>query len=564
MLLLTVGLAARHSVGLLETDLEQNLNNVAQLLATNQLIIDAMEAGKVSPSLEKYLDDILANDNNIDIITLADMRAIRLYHPVKERIGQAFQGGDEGPALKGENYSSKAEGTLGYQKRYFYPVFDSDGKQLGFVHVSMLMKNLELLRNQVVVIHLQTLLAVFLVGAVASVFLAANIKRSLLGLEPYQIAASFLKRGEIMDSLEEGLLAIDERGSVILHNDSAGRMLELEHGDLVGKDIDEHFPQFKLKETLTGLKEHNRQVALNEQVIICDRLPINARDQIIGGMAILRDRSEVTKLAEQITGFNHVVDALRSNTHEFMNQLHVILGLLQGGEYEEAKQFITKIGHAQSATVSTVAKNIDNRVLAALILGKINRCQELGVRMIVQPQSTIPRHSLFLSTQSLLTVVGNLVENAIEAINAKADPEADDSITLLIYEDKQSLLITLDDTGIGLTQEEIVKMSQYGYTTKGAGRGTGLGLVRGLVQSSSGEFTVESEKGVGTSMMLTFTTPRPGRKPAPAEPRPAESGSEGPVPEGPETAGTSVQILSAETVEPVAGTENQAGRKVRH
>ncbi|MDR2386126.1 MAG: GHKL domain-containing protein, partial [Deltaproteobacteria bacterium] len=164
------------------------------------------------------------------------------------------------------------------------------------------------------------------------------------------------------------------------------------------------------------------------------------------------------------------------------------------------------------ASVSTVAKNIDNRVLAALIMGKISRCQELGIRMTVQPHSTIPRHSLFLSTISLMTVVGNLVENAIEAINAKADPEADDAISILIYEDKQSLLITIDDTGIGLTQEEIAKMSQPGYTTKGAGRGTGLGLVRGLVQSCSGEFSIESEKGVGTSMILTFTTTRPGRK----------------------------------------------------
>ncbi|MDR2301664.1 MAG: sensor histidine kinase [Deltaproteobacteria bacterium] len=526
MLLLTVGLAARHSVGLLEIYLVHNLNSVARILATSQPIIDALKAGEITPELDRYLDDIIAADSNIDVITLAKMDSFRIYHPVKTRIGEKFQGGDEGRSLLGENYSSEAEGTLGFQKRYFYPIFDQDGTQLGFVHVSMLMENLERLRNQILIVHLQTMVAVFLVGVVAAVFLAANIKRSLLGFEPYQIASSFLKRGEIMDSLEEGLLAIDERGSVILQNDAASRMLESAQKDLTGKDIDEHYPQFKLKDTLAGLKDHNRSVALNDQVIICDRLPIHSGNQVIGAMAILRDRTEVTKLAEEITGFNHVLDALRSNTHEFMNQLHVILGLLQSAEYEEAKRFITQIGQVQSASVSTVAKNIDNRVLAALIMGKISRCQELGIRMTVQPHSTIPRHSLFLSTQSLLTVVGNLVENAIEAINAKADPEADDAISLLIYEDKQSLLITIDDTGIGLTQDEIAKMSQTGYTTKGAGRGTGLGLVRGLVQSSCGEFSIESEKGVGTSMILTFTTTRPGRKAA-REAEPEVKGPEG-------------------------------------
>jgi sensor histidine kinase regulating citrate/malate metabolism len=455
---------------------------------------------------------VASSQNSIDVITVADIRAIRIYHPVKSRISRQFHGGDEGPALQGKHYSSKAEGTLGFQKRYFYPVLDNDGTQLGFVHVSMLMKNLEQLRYQVLKVNVQTLGAVFLVGAVAAVFLAANIKRSLLGFEPHQLAASFLKRGEMMDSLEEGLLAIDEKGAVTILNEAASRMLGLGQGELAGKDIDGLFPQFKLKEALSGIKDHNRLVAIHEQVIIADRLPVHSGKQVIGAMAILRDRTEVTRLAEQITGFSYVLEALRGNTHGFMNQLHVILGLLQSGEYEEAKRFITKIGHAQNATVSTVAKNIDNRVLAALVLGKISRCQELGIRMTVQGQSAIPRHSLFLSTQSLLTVVGNLVDNAIEAIIDKGDPEGDNAISLLIYEDAQSLLITIDDTGTGLSQDEVAKMSQLGYSTKGAGRGTGLGLVRGLVQSSGGEFSVESEKGVGTSMILAFNKPRPGRK----------------------------------------------------
>jgi sensor histidine kinase regulating citrate/malate metabolism len=509
MLILSMGLAARQSVDLLESDLGENLHNVAQLLATSQPVVEALEKNSVSPELDSYLSAILDSQNNIDVITIADMRAVRIYHPVKESVGQPFIGGDEGPALRGEHYASKAMGTLGFQKRYFYPVFAADGRQLGFVHVSMLMKNLEILRDKVLQVHLQSLVLVFLIGAIAAAFLAANIKRSLLGFEPHQLASSFLKRGEIMDSLEEGLLAIDERGRVILQNEAASRMLGLDGRDISGSDVDDCFPQFKLKETLAGLKDHNRAMSVNDQNIICDRLPVRSGKEIIGAVTIIKDRSEVTRLAEQITGFNHVLDALRSNTHEFMNQLHVILGLLQSEEYDEARRFITKIGQVQGMTVSTVAKNIGNRVLAALILGKVNRCHELGIRMTVQPGSLIPRHSLFLSTQSLITVVGNLVENAIEAINGRADPESEGSITLLVYENSQSLLITLDDTGVGLDPEEAAGIHKDGFTTKGPGRGTGLGLVRGLVQSSSGELSVESEKGVGTSMMLTFTNKRP-------------------------------------------------------
>ncbi|MDR1656180.1 MAG: GHKL domain-containing protein [Deltaproteobacteria bacterium] len=514
MLLLSVGLSAKHSVTLLEAGLTQNLHNVAQLLATNGQIIEALRVGRVDSELNRYLDATLANQNNIDVITVADMNAIRIYHPNKDFVGRHFFGGDEGPALSGANYPSKAMGTLGYQSRYFYPVYDYDQKQLGFVHVSMLMSNLTRLRDNVVKVNLQTLVVVFLVGAMAAVFISMNIKRSLLGFEPDQLTNIFLQRGEIMDSLAEGLLAVNNSGQVILVNEAAEAILGMSQNQLLNQDIDNFFPQLKIKDTLDDKTKFNLNVAINEKNILCDRVPINSDHQVIGAVAILRDHSEVTRLAEQLTGVNHILDALRANTHEFMNQLHIILGLIRNGDLQEAEAFITSVGDFQNATVSTVFKHIQNRVLSALVLGKINKCHEIGIKMIVAPHSIIPRHSRFLSTKALVTIVGNLVENAIDAINEKSDSDTA-SITLLVHEDELSLMIMLDDTGIGLTAQEIELMSQPGYSTKGANRGLGMSLIRGVVDTYKGEFTVESDKGVGTSMTLVFNQPRAGRPPSP-------------------------------------------------
>ncbi|MDR1395792.1 MAG: sensor histidine kinase [Deltaproteobacteria bacterium] len=518
MLVLSVGLAARYSMNMLERGLIDNLSNVAQLLAASQEVSDGLEQNRLTPQLEEFLDRTIKNQKSIDVITIAGLDSIRLYHPDKSRIGQKFAGGDEGRVLKGEHYHSRAAGTLGDQSRYLCPVFDHQGKQIGFVLVSMLMDNFETLKSGVIGVHLKSFGLVFALTTAFLAFIALSIKRSLLGYEPAQITKIFLQRQEVIDSLEEGLLAVDEKGVVILANKAAERILDLGEMPVLGEDVDSLLPELNLKEALDGSKDYNISLVTDSISAIYNKLPINSRGRLMGALAIIRDRSEVTRLAEQITGFNHLLNALRANTHEFKNQLHVILGLLHSGAYEEAKKYITLNGQVHSEALTTIAKNIENRALGALILGKINQCHELGIRMNILSDSRIPRHSLFLPTKGLITIVGNLVENAADAIKAAGghDPRRttelgeDDAheISLFIYEDDKSLLISVDDSGIGCTADEIRQMENPGYTTKGPGRGMGLSLIRAVVSAHHGQFSIDSDKGVGTSMELVFRVPR--------------------------------------------------------
>ncbi|MDR1576641.1 MAG: sensor histidine kinase [Deltaproteobacteria bacterium] len=515
VLILSVGLAARYSIDTMENGLIDNLFNVAQLLANNQEVKVDLAAGRLSPKLEKYLDAALANLRDIDVISIADLNSSRLYHPDKTLIGKKFVGGDEGPALSGQNYHSKAVGTLGYQNRYFYPVYNDQGSQIGFVHVSMLMTNLDALRSGVLGVHLKTLALGFVVFTILLVFLSTSIKRSLLGYEPAQIVKIFLQRQEVIDSLEEGLLAIDDKGSIILVNSAAQKILDLGARPFLGEDVDVISPGLKLKESLSGSKAYNINLVIDQVNAIYDKLPLNSRGRLVGALAIIRDRSELTRMAESLTGFNHLLDALRANTHEFKNQLHVILGLLRGREYAEAERYIVQNGQSEGEALTTIANNIENRTLGALVLGKINQCHELGARMNLSSESKIPRHSRFLSTKSLITIVGNLVGNALEAIveaeRQRAPELADEApreISLLIHEDDKALIITVDDTGVGCSAEEIAQMTVPGYTTKGQGHGQGLSLIRAVVDAAKGQMTIDSEKGVGTTMELVFREPR--------------------------------------------------------
>ncbi|MDR2486984.1 MAG: sensor histidine kinase [Clostridiales Family XIII bacterium] len=512
MLVLSVGLSVRYSGNLLENSLTDNLHNIGQLLATSEDVIAALERGESTPELDKYLDAAIHNENLVDVITLADMRGIRIYHLNKDLVGRHFIGGDESRALAGEHYSSKAYGTLGYQSRYFYPVYGKDGGQVGFVLVSMMMSHLDMLRKDVLSMHLHTLTVVFILGIAASVLLSMSIKRSLLGFEPHQIREGFLQQGDVIDSLDEGLVAVDNTGIVTLANRAAQGILGQEGEVVTGQDIDRLMPTGGMKDFLLQKNdEGSHSLIMDNEGLIVSRVPFQTgkRKRSAGAVAILRDRSEVTRMAEQLTGATHLVEALRANTHEFMNQLHVILGLLQTGGAEEARRYILDVGSIQNETVSAIAERIENPTLAALILGKMNRCGELGVHMDVFGKSCIPAHSRYLSTQSLITVVGNLVENAIEAILAKNGSNSNArEISLAVLESEQGLFLSVEDTGTGMTETATGRLGQNGFTTKGAGRGIGMRLIMDITANAGGEISIESEPDVGTSISIHFPHPR--------------------------------------------------------
>ncbi|MGI6085700.1 MAG: sensor histidine kinase [Acetivibrionales bacterium] len=147
-------------------------------------------------------------------------------------------------------------------------------------------------------------------------------------------------------------------------------------------------------------------------------------------------------------------------------------------------------------------------MLAALILGKISRAQEYNIELNLVPSSYVPIHSKFLSSYSLVTIVGNLVENAIDAINALEDESAPREITLSIVEKEDSILITVDDTGIGMSEETTLKLLQGRYSTKGINHGTGMALIKQIVNDSGGHISIESEEDIGTCISIIIEKKR--------------------------------------------------------
>ena len=206
---------------------------------------------------------------------------------------------------------------------------------------------------------------------------------------------------------------------------------------------------------------------------------------------------------EDLTGTRYLVDSMRANNHDFTNKLHVILGLIQMEMYDEATSYIQNITMVQRETISKVMNCINEPAIAALLIGKIARASELNVKFVLREGCYYSSADISLPSEVLVTVIGNLIENAFESMN---DMNYDGQKELLfgMYSKPGALLITADDTGSGISDSNIGRIFENGFSTKGSGRGTGLYQVKNLIEAAGGKINVESQEGIGTSFTVSF------------------------------------------------------------
>ncbi len=485
--------------------LDNNLLNSASILSQVPLIQQALRGEVSQAELSAYLDETTRHTSDIDLILVGDTDNNLLYVPDHSLIGEVYTGVAQEAALEGAApYTSNETGPMGSDHSAYAPVRDTDGAVIGFIIVGVYFRSMAL-------VGLQTALRLIVVGVVAAVLgsllalrLSKRIKHSLLGYEPDAFAHQFHQREDILDALEEGILAIDGAQNVIFLNASAAQMLSLDRKAVRGRPLHAVYPSSTLDRILsTGQPEYNVSMnSLKNIRVLADRLPLYEDGRLAGAVSIFRNRTELTRMADDLTGVRHMVDAMRAYTHEFMNKLHVILGLLQIGEPEKAQQYIMDTTQTQREAVSRIMNQIHQPSVAALLVGKTSRASELGIRLTLDRESTLSEESPWLPPDAYVTILGNLIENAIEVLNQSRS--ATKEVSVSIRESDESLLLCVEDTGPGISAALRRTLFQRGVSTKGKGRGTGLALVQEVVDAYHGEIRIESESGVGTSFFLSF------------------------------------------------------------
>ena len=463
--------------------------------------------GKVSENNETvshYLDTLKGTLDDIDVISVVDKQNIRIYHSNRELIGTQYTGNLPDFSDKNRSYYAVNEqGPSGSQRRAYAAVYNEDGEYIGVVMAIMLMKNIKTEITQMLLIFLVITVVAVLIELTVAVKLSKTVKKSLMGYEPDVFTVMYKMRDNILETLEEGIIATDINGNIQFINESAARMLsDRKQTELVGKSI-EIFGDEKISRSVKSEKKE-LNIRLTNQDVILDRVPIKEDGNTVGSILVLHNRAEYTKLMEDLSGTRYLVDSMRANNHDFTNKLHVILGLIQMEMYTEACSYIQNITMVQRENISKVMNAVSEPSVAALLIGKIARASELNVNFILREGCCYNSADMNLPSEMLITVIGNLLDNAFDSMNQNTDFNAQKELLFGIYSKPGAVLITVDDTGSGISPQNIDLIFNNGFSTKGEGRGTGLYQVKTTVENFGGKITVESQENVGTSFSVSF------------------------------------------------------------
>lgn len=429
-----------------------------------------------------------------DYVVVSDRDGIRFSHPTPTLIGKQLE--EPVAVLDGQAHLGTDHGSLGDSANAKAPILGADGQVIGQVSVGILETTVssEFVRDADSIAAYSALILVL--GGAGSFLLARAIKRATFGLEPAEIASLLQDREALLHGIREGMVGLDDSGRVTVINTEARRLLHL--GDTaLGRPVEELIPPGRLRDVLTGQETGADQSVLTEDaLLVANRMPVSVGGRSVGAVVTFRDRTEVEALVRDLRSLEGLMAALRAQEHEYANRMHTVGGLLDLGESEQARAFISGISDSSRSLGEGLRSRIEPPELAALILAKITIAAEQDVHLSVSDDSRLREPGL--GTQDLLTIVGNLLDNAVDAVSGLPGPR---EVTLTL-DDASGVFVSVTDSGPGVPAEAVDDVVRDGYTTKPgrAGkpdlrRGIGLALVTRIVRRAGGTMDVFAGPG---------------------------------------------------------------------
>jgi two-component system CitB family sensor kinase len=491
---------------LLRDQIDRNMLNIADSFASTYEVKEYLKGNK-NISNELLNDEIekARLKTNVEFIVVMDMNGIRYSHPVKSNIGERFIGGDEARVLStGEQYVSTASGTLGVSVRAFAPIYDDNNKQIGAVAVGMLYNKFD---NEVytkMYKFIPIVLMGLILGVSGAIALSYNIKKAIFGLEPEEIALILKQKEIVIENIKEGIIALDNNGCITLFNEEASRILGIKESDIGSPITSFTYESMALTVLNSGKSMKNIEIKVRPGLnVMCKYNIIRGfKNQILGLVVTFEDLTEVRKMAEELTGIRKMAWSLRAQNHEFMNKLHTISGLIQLEEYDEVTKFINVIVESKKSITTIISDKIKNVSLAALILSKYSKCEEARINLLIDDNSKVTRLPEYMTSEELVSVVGNLIENSIDAVKNDGSGE----IYVKIFEEDEQMKITIKDNGCGIREDMKDSIYNMGTTSKEGERGFGMYIVKKIIDEAEG--TIDFKVNNGTEWSISIPMER--------------------------------------------------------
>ena len=539
-----------HLKGQLNQQYEQRALAVAQTLASQRAVIQGVETGEPGGDVQRLAMAAMARTHALFVV-ITNAQGIRYSHPDPALIGLPVYDDPEPPSSEpfrtGKPWTGIQRGTLGLTSASKQPVFTARGKApisdrgkvVGEVSVGFPTQDVSRQVTGSLPVLGALLLGVLAVAVLAALGLSRRLKRQTFGLELGEIAALLQEREAMLHGIREGVIGYDTNGRVLLANDAARRLLQLPPVFL-GRPLRELLPPGRLSEIVSGeISGSDLLVLADDRVLVANRMPIR-RDHRhrLGWVVTFHDRTESESLKRELDEAIGLTDALRAQSHEFANLLHTLVGLVELGQYDEAIRFVTDVSATRDALTEQLKSAIRDPKLVALTLAKSSLADERGVQLRVAPDSHVDGPIADIS--EVLTVTGNLIDNAIEATAQTPEPRW---VELTIVAAGADLLIRVRDSGPGVAEDMREAIFADGFTSKssptGASRGLGLALVRQITQRRGGMISVGRDAGAVFTAVLPGCV-RPSDQPESAGEEPVPTGTRADPASQPEQAATSL------------------------
>jgi two-component system CitB family sensor kinase len=473
----------------------------AALPQVTDLVAQGDPEGRLQPLAES-----LRRASGVDFVVVMSPDRTRYSHPNPEMIGRTFIG-TTGPAERGASFTETYTGTLGPSVRAVVPVRGNDGAVSGMVAVGIVTSSIgERVAERVPLILLVSLLAVAAAGG-ATLLISRWVRRATLGLGAEEITRLYQHHDAVLHSMQEGLLVVDADRRLVLANVEARRLLGLD-ATAEGRSIAVlPLPPSMRELLLSGRTVHDELLVADEAVVVVSQTPARRGDHTEGTVTTLRDHSELLGLIHELDSVRGFADSLRAQAHEAANRLHSVVTLVELGRTAEAVDFAVAELEASQALADRLLDAVEEPALAALLLGKVAQAGERGVELVVSPETQL--RDTGISPRDLVSVVGNLLDNAVEAALTAPPPRR---VEVGVVEEAAEVVVRVEDSGPGLRDVRLEQVVTQGWTTKDEGgnrRGLGLTLVDSIVRRHGGCLQVDGGHGRDGGAVFTVRLPLP-------------------------------------------------------
>lgn len=486
---------------LTEKSLGSQAMTVAKMAAQNETIIQAFDDPDPSSRIQPIAESI-RKSTGAGYVVIGNKDNVRYSHHLEKHIGQKMGTSSKDSILKGKSVVYKGTGISGSAIKAKAPIYNKNREIIGVASVGFLTTEVDKARDTYGLKLLFFTLFISLFGITGAITIAKRVKKLIFNLEPEEISFLFKEKEATLESIRDATIAVNNNQKITSINKRARNLLEDQISD-DGKITNSRLVRMaesiiKQRESIVG-----QRLLFGHQLYVADGAPIWQSNQTRGAVLTIRPVSEIEKIEEEMSAVKSITDNIRAQNHEYLNKLNTIYGLLVLEEYEEARSCIADEVRERQDVVLFLTSSVKDPYIAACLLGKIHRSKEMKVHFQIDADSNLSVVPSFFDTKLFVTVLGNIIDNAMEAAGRLKGEEA--VVSVSFTDIGRELIFDIEDNGPGIFPEEEEQIFTEGFTTKdGDNHGIGLAIVKNTLQKLKGDLYISSSSLGGAQFTITI------------------------------------------------------------